>query len=101
MPEKKKSLLETELMLEMKPADARKYLERGFEALLDIAEDKSAGKMERIKAVDIVDNLYMRLIMKDGLDEGLTRVDRTNNRAIDEVRKLRGKDNNTWNDGEA
>lgn len=91
MADKKKSILEEELVLEMKPADARKYYERGFQLLLEIASDSSKETSSRLDALRGVSQYYQTLVMKDGLDESMAKITNTQNRTLDEVRKLKRK----------
>jgi hypothetical protein len=92
MAEKKPSILsETELTLEMKPADARKYFERGFQVLVEIAEDTKSSNHDRLDALRGISQYYTTLVMKDSVDESMAKIDNNQRRTLDEVRKLRRK----------
>lgn len=84
-------MMEDGLDLEMKPADARKYLERGFELLVEMAEDERALPHDRFHALSGIQGYYSMIIMKDGLDESVSRMARTQDRTLDEVKRLRKK----------
>lgn len=84
------SILETDLVMEMKPADARKYLERGFELLIQEAETASDSHV-RLDALRGISQYYSLVIMKDGLDESVNRMARTQEKTLDEVKRLRHK----------
>jgi hypothetical protein len=93
-------MLEDGLDLEMKPADARKYLERGFEVLADMAEDEKRDAHDRFHALNGIQAYYSMIIMKDGLDESVAKMARTQDRTLDEVKRLRKKPWDEDDDGE-
>lgn len=98
-PRKTTSLLQDveNIDLEMKPSDARKYMEGAFCVLLDMAQNgqDTHAKLSAVRGIDV---LYTTLVMKDSLDENINKITRAADRNTDAVRKLRRKDN--WGEGE-
>lgn len=93
-PEKKKQvpkMLEDGLDLEMKPADARKYLEDGFEVLVAMAKNEQLIPHDRFHALSGIQAYYSMIIMKDGLDESVAKIARSQDKTLDEVKRLRRK----------
>jgi hypothetical protein len=89
-PSKVPLMMEDGLDMEMKPADARKYLDKGFQLLLEIAENSSDTHF-KLDALRGVSQYYSMIIMKDGLDESVSKMARTQDRTLDEVKRLRRK----------
>jgi hypothetical protein len=83
-------MMEEGLPMEMKPGDARGYMDRGFELLLGIAENASDTHL-KLDALRGVSQYYSLLVLKDGLDESVSRMARTQDRTLDEVKRLRRK----------
>lgn len=86
-----KHILESELIMEMKPADARKYFERGFEILIEIASNGSLDTPARLDALRGVSQYYAIIAGKDSVDESMSKFANTQNRTLDEVKRLRRK----------
>ncbi len=93
---KPKSILETELDIEMKPADARKYIQGAFDVALDMAKNNH-DPHQKLGAIAAIDKLYTTIVMKDFSDEAVTRMARTQDKTVDEVRRLRKqRDKKAW-----
>lgn len=80
-----------DIPVEMTPADAREYYERGFKALLDIAEDPMKETSVRLTALKGVDSFYMTLLMKDTVDNAVNKGAAIQRDTLGEVRKARRK----------
>lgn len=80
-----------EIHSEMRPADAREYLDRAFKVLIEIAEDPNKEIHARFHALKGIDSIYSTLVMKDGLDETVNKTTRVNQKMADNVREFRKK----------
>jgi hypothetical protein len=96
---KKVSLVEEveNLDLELKPADVRKYLIRGFEVLVGIAENETQDPHHRFHALSGIQAYYGMIAMKDGLDDASDKIVRLEGKKLDEVKRLRKK---PWDEDE-
>lgn len=83
-------ILEDGLELELKPADCRKYMVRGFELLVEMAES-SQDPLMKIRALGGIQSYYHDIALKEFSDETVNKMARTQDKTLDEVRRLRKK----------
>lgn len=85
------SLLD-DLPMEMTTAEARIYFERGFKVLADMAENKELDLHARLDALRGIKQYYEAISMPEFIDSNINKVTRSNERTVDQVRKMRKKD---------
>lgn len=82
--------------VEIRPEELREDFLRTVRAMTDLAE-KDTNAEAKVNAARMVDKLYFTVLSKWMLTETVDKVDRTNNRAVNDLRKLRhDNDRKPW-----